>query len=129
MWLQVLGARLCSMSESRASKIAWRRGARGATYVGTLSRGADTIRLKGRDSVLGIEVVLSIPVDEIASVGVTEPVGASGDDEPAVVLDLLASEPIHLRPIGAAPLHVHSLARALGAAIAASTVLAQGGRS
>jgi hypothetical protein len=114
------------MNESRASQIAWRRGAHGASYVGTLSRGADTIRLKGRDSVLGIDVVLSIPVDEIASVGVTEPAG-SGDGEPFVVLDLPASEPIHLRPIGAAPLHVHSLARALSAVIAAPPVLAPGG--
>jgi hypothetical protein len=115
------------MCESRASEIAWRRGARGATYVGTLSRGADTIRLKGRDSVLGIEVALSIPVDEIASVVVTDSPGGSGDGGTLVVVDLPASEPIYLRPIGIAPLHVHSLARSLGALISAPTVLAQGG--
>jgi hypothetical protein len=114
------------MNESCAFQIAWRRGERGATYVGTVSRGADTIRLEGRDSVLGIEVALSIPVDEIASVGVTE-FGGPADGDPCVVLDLPASEPIQLRLIGAAPLHVRSLASALGAVIPAPTVLAQGG--
>jgi len=115
------------MNEDRATEVAWRRGERGATYVGTVSRGADTIRLSGRDSVLGIEVLLSIPVDEIASVGVTESSGDAGEGEPVVVLDLPASESIHLRPIGVAPLHVHSLARALSAVIPARAVLAQGG--
>lgn len=114
------------MSESSASQIVWRRGEHGATYVGTISRGAGAVRLEGRDPVLGIEVVLSIPFGEIDSVDVMEPSGDGGDS--SVVLDLPASESIHLRPIGAAPLHVHSLARALGAAIPAPPVLARGGR-
>lgn len=114
------------MSETNGRKIAWRRGERGPTYVGAVSRGDDTIRLTGRDPILGIDVALSIPVTEIDYVGVAE-TGSGSDDGPFVVLDLEGSEPIHLRPVGGTSLAVHLLARTLGSVTAAPTVLAQGG--
>ena len=118
------------MSETNGVKIAWRRGERGPVYVGSVSRGTDTIRLIGRDPVLGIDVALTIPVEEIDYIGVAEATVGSVDAAPVVVLDLPESEPIHLRPVGGgSSLDVHLLARALGALTSAPTVLAQGGRS
>jgi len=117
------------MSETNGVKIAWRRGERGPVYVGAVSRGADTIRLTGRDPILGIDVALSIPVGEIEYIGVAEAAVGSIDAAPVVVLDLPESEPIHLRPVGGGSLDVHLLARALGALTPAPTVLAQGGRT
>jgi hypothetical protein len=117
------------MSETDGSKVAWRRGERGPTYVGAVSGGDDTIRLTGRDPILGIDVALSIPLREIEYVGVAERPPDAVDGGPYVVLDLPGSEPIHLRPVGGNSLGVHQLARALGALTAAPTVLAQGGRT
>jgi hypothetical protein len=109
-----------------AWRIAWRRGDAGPTYVGAVSRGSEAIRLTGRDPVLGIDVALSIPIDEVGFVGVTEP-AESADGAPCVILDLIDSEAIYLRPVGSIPMHVHLLARALGAVTRAPAVLAQGG--
>ena len=117
------------MSTTNGVKIAWRRGERGPVYVGAVSRGADSIRLTGRDPILGIDVALSIPVGEIEYIGVAEAAFGSLDGGPVVVLDLPGSEPIHLRPVGGGSLDVHLLARALGALTPAPTVLAQGGRT
>jgi hypothetical protein len=114
-----------SMNQPDAPKIAWRRG-RGPTYVGAVSRGRDAIRLAGRDTILGIDVVLSIPIDEIGYVGVEEPTAAARRD-PRVIVDLAESDPIYLRPVGGSRLRVHLLARALGALTPAPSVLAQGG--
>jgi hypothetical protein len=111
-----------------ATKIAWRRGD-GATYLGSVSRGPEAIRLSGRDAVLGIDVTLSVPIDEIEYVGVLEPADDSMGAESCVIVDLAGPEPIYLRPLGSTKLHVHLLARALGALTVAPTVLAQGGRS
>jgi hypothetical protein len=111
------------MSETDGAKIAWRRGERGPIYVGAVSRGEDSIRLTGRDPILGIDVALSIPLEEVEYIGVAETgTGAF------VVLDLSGSEPIHLRPIGGHSLDVHLLARTLGTLTPGPTVLAQGGR-
>jgi hypothetical protein len=107
------------MSETDGLKIAWRRGWCGPTYVGAVSRGDDSIRLTGRDPILGIDVALTIPVHEVVYVGVAE-TGAG----PVVVLDLSGSEPIHLRPLGGRSLDVHLLAQALGALTPAPAVLA-----
>jgi hypothetical protein len=112
------------MSETDGAKIAWRRGEDGPTYVGAVSRGEDSIRLTGRDPILGIDVALSIPLEEVEHVGVAE-TGAGL----FVVLDLSGSEPIHLETIGGRSLDVHLLARALGALTPGPTVLAQGGRT
>ena len=118
------------MSHKNGVKIAWRRGERGPVYVGSVSRGADTIRLTGRDPILGIDVALSIPVGEIEYIGVSEATIGSIDTGPVVVLDLSESEPIHLRPVGAGSSpDVRLLARALGALTHAPTVVAQGGRT
>jgi hypothetical protein len=116
------------MSEANSAKIAWRRGERGPVYVGSVTRAGDTIRLSGRDPVLGIDVALSIPAGEVEYIGVVEaPVGTI-EACPAVVLDLPESEPIRLRPVGGgSALDVHLLARALGALTLAPSVLAQGG--
>jgi hypothetical protein len=115
------------MSETDGSKVAWRRGQRGPTYVGVVSRGDDTIRLRGRDPILCIDIALSIPLEEIEYVGVAETATGSIDGGPFVVLDLPGSEPIHLCPVGGNSLGVHLLARALGVLSPAPTVLAQGG--
>lgn len=117
------------MSELDSGKIAWRRGEHGPTYVGAVSHGDDTIRLTGRDPVLGIDIALSIPVAEIDYVGVSETAAGSVDSGPFVVLDLSGSKPIHLWPVGGSALGVHLLARGLGALSPVPTVLAQGGRT
>ncbi len=114
------------MSEKDGVKIAWRRGEHGPTYVGAVSRSTDAIRLTGRDPNLGIDVALSIPVEEIEDVRVVEAAARSIDGGPFVVLDLPESEPIHLRPVGGSSLDVHRLARAMGTT-PAPTVLVQGG--
>lgn len=111
---------------SAALKIAWRRGG-GATYVGSISRGPEAIRLTGRDAILGIDVALSVPIDEIEHVGVSAPAESSAAADPCVIVDLTGSEAIYLRPLGSGPLHVHLLARALAALTDAPAVPAQGG--
>jgi hypothetical protein len=114
------------MSEMESAKIAWRRGERGPTYIGAVSRTTDTIRLRGRDPILGIDVALSIPIEEIDEV-VVEGVAGSVDGSAFVVLDLPGSEPIHLWPVGGSSLDVHLLARAMGLD-PPSAMLSQGGR-
>jgi hypothetical protein len=114
------------MSETDGVKIAWHRGERGPTYVGGVSRTADTIRLTGRDPVLGIDVALSIPVQEVEHIGIVE-APSSTDGGSFVVLRLSESEPIHLRPVGGSSLDVHLLARAMGLTPAPAQ-LVQGGR-
>jgi hypothetical protein len=114
------------MSETRSAKIAWRRGRHGPIYVGAVSRSTDTIRLTGRDPILGIDVALSIPVEEIEDIGVEEVAAGSNGGGAFVVLDLAESEPILLRPVGGSSLDVHLLARTIGL-IPTSALLAQGG--
>jgi hypothetical protein len=116
------------MSETNGVKIAWHRGERGPTYVGGVTRTADTIRLTGRDPVLGIDVALSIPLEEVEHIGIAEKPSGSSDGGSFVVLRLPGSEPIHLRPVGGSSLDVHLLARAMGLA-PAPPQLAQGGRT
>jgi len=103
------------MQQSAALKIAWRRGG-GATYVGSISRGPDAIRLTGRDPILGIDVALSVPIDEIEHVGVSGAAESSAAADPCVIVDLADSEAIYLRPLGRGPLQVHLFARAIGTA-------------
>lgn len=114
------------MSETASAKIAWRRGRRGPTYVGAVSRGSDTIRLTGRDPILGIDVALSIPVEEIEDIDVEEAAAGSNDGGAFVVLDLTESEPILLRPVGGSSLDVQLLARTIGL-VPVPALLAQGG--
>jgi hypothetical protein len=68
-----------------------------------------------------------VPLGEIDYVGVSEPGEGSDRAGPCVIVDLADSEPIYLRPLGSSPLHVHLLARALGALTDAPAVLVQGG--
>jgi hypothetical protein len=116
------------MSETNAVKIAWHRGERGPTYIGGVSRTADAIRLTGRDPVLGIDVALSIPLEEVEHIGIAEGPSGSSDGGSFVVLCLPGSEPIQLRPVAGNSLDVHLLARAMGLT-PASAQLAQGGRT
>lgn len=116
------------MQQSTASKIAWRRGRSGGTYFGSVSRGPEAIRLSGCDPVLGIDVTLSVPIDEIKRVGLSESADESAGAE-CVIVDLACSEPIYLRPLGSTKLHVYLLARALDALTVAPAVLTKGGRS
>jgi hypothetical protein len=128
MWTGTCEGDSEGMKQTDSSRIAWRRGG-GATYVGSVSRTPDAIRLTGRDAVLGIDVALSVPIDEIAYVAVSEPAPWSDDAELCVIVGLADSEPIYLRPLGNTLLNVHQLARALGALTEAPAVLALGGRT
>ena len=114
------------MRKNLAERIVWRRQGVRHHYAGTLSAGEEGIRLTGRDAVVGVEVALSIPLCEIEDIRV-----AGGDEllagERCVVLELAGSEAIFLREVGAGPLHVHGLARSLGALIRAPQLLAQRG--
>lgn len=116
------------MREDLAEKIAWRRRGVRRPYVGLLSAGDEGIRLSGRDPVSGVKVALSIPLAEVEKVRVAGP----GDDlvagERCVVLELVDSEAIFLREVGVGPLHIHVLARALGALThAPPPLMVQGG--
>jgi hypothetical protein len=116
------------MRESFTDKVAWRRRGVRRPYVGTLEVSEGGITLSGRDPVSGVEVVLSIPMTEVEDVHV-----ARAGDEPlagerCVVLELAESEAIFLREVGEGPLHIHVLARTLGALTHASRLaVAQGG--
>jgi hypothetical protein len=116
------------MQNADDSRVAWRRGG-GATYVGSASRAAEAIRLSGRDRMLGINVGLVIPIAEIAYVAVSESAPWSQDAQPCVILGLVDSEPIYVRPLDDTLLNVHLLARALGPSADAPAVVAQGGRT
>ena len=115
------------MRKSLAVRVVWRRQGVRRHYVGTLSAAEEAVRLTGRDTQIGVELALSIPLAEINDVRV----GNFGDEliagEPCVVLELAGSEAIFLREIGAGPLHVHVLARSIGARIRPPQLLAQGG--
>lgn len=114
------------MQGSESFRIAWRRGS-GATYIGSVSRTPEAIRLTGRDRVLGIDVGLVIPIGEVAYVAASEPAPWSDDASCCVIVGLVGSEPIYLRPLDSTLLNVHLLARALGAVTKAPAVLARGG--
>jgi hypothetical protein len=116
------------MGKPLAEKIAWRRQGVRRHYVGTLTAGSEGIRLTGSDPVSGVEVVLSIPLSELENVRVARPDEELLAGERCVVLELAESEPIFLREVGTGPLHVHVLARSLGALTHAPPLLAQGGR-
>jgi hypothetical protein len=117
-----------AMENTLAEKIAWRRHGVRRHYVGTLATSSEGIRLTGSDPVSGVEVVLSIPLSEIEDVHI----GGPGDEllagERCVVLELAESEAIYLRDVGIGPLHIHVLARSLGALTQAAPLVAQGGR-
>jgi hypothetical protein len=113
------------MRRSLAERIVWRRQGVRHHYVGTLSAGEEGIRLTGRDAVVGIDVALSIPSCEIEDVRVAGPGDELLAGERCVVLELADSEGIFLREVGADPLHVHVLARSLGAGIRPPPILAQ----
>jgi hypothetical protein len=116
------------MRESLAQRIAWRRRGVCRPYVGSLQAGDEGIRLSGRDPVSGIEVTLSIPLSEVENVRVAGPGEELLAGERCVVLELAESEAIFLREVGEGPLHIHVLARTLGALTHASRQLVvQGG--
>ncbi len=115
------------METTLAERIAWRRHGVRRHYLGTLAAGDDGIRLTGSDPVTGVEVVLSIPLAEIADVYVAAPGAELLAGERCVVVELVNSEAILLREVGTGPLHVHVLARSLGALTHAPVLVAQGG--
>jgi hypothetical protein len=117
------------MDEMNGPKIAWHRGKRGATYFGGVSCTGDAIRLTGRDPVLGIDVALSIPVEEVERIEIADERSVPTDGSSVVVLRLPGSEPIYLRPVGSSSLDVHLLARTMGLAPEPAPQLIQGGRT
>jgi hypothetical protein len=84
------------MTKAIGSGIVWRRQGAPHTYVGTLFLSGDGIRLVGRDPTTGIELSLSIPLEEIEGVRAYAGNGAVQ----ASVLDL-RSGPIVVSGIGA----------------------------
>jgi hypothetical protein len=116
------------MRDSIMEKVAWRRRGVRRPYVGTLAADEGGIRLSGRDPVSGVEVALSIPLTEVVDVHVAGPGEELLAGERCVVLHLAESEAIFLREVGEGPLHIHVLARTLGALTHASApLLVQGG--
>lgn len=116
------------MRDGITQKVAWRRRGVRRPYVGTLDADEGGIRLSGRDPVSGVEVTLSIPLAEVQSVHVARPGEELLAGERCVVLDLAESEAIFLREVGQGSLHIHVLARTLGALTHASgPLLVQGG--
>jgi hypothetical protein len=115
------------MRKSLAERVIWRRQGVRNHYVGALSAGEEGVRLTGRDTVAGVDVAFSIPLSEIDDVHVAGPGDELLAGERCVVLELAGSNAIFLRKAGAGPLHVHVLARSLGALVGAPQLLAQGG--
>jgi len=116
------------MKEGFSEKVAWRRKGVRRPYVGRLEAGDGSITLSGRDPVSGVSVVLSIPLTEVDDVRVAGPRDGLLPGERYVVLDLAVSEAIYLREVGEGPLHIHVLARTLGALThAPRPAVAQGG--
>ncbi len=114
------------MRESFVEEVTWHRRGEHRPFVGSLTGSSEALRFSGRDPLTGIDVALSIPMEEIERVGVTET-----DDEAAgercVVLELAGSEPILCRSFDASEIHTHLLARTLDALTHAPVVLVQGG--
>jgi hypothetical protein len=110
-----------------AERIAWRRQGLTTHFVGWLRTGDDAIRLTGRDADTGVDVALSIPVAGVDRVRVAEGTDDVLGGERTVVLELGGGPAILLSPRGVRPLHVHVLARRLGALVTAPPLVAQGG--
>jgi hypothetical protein len=97
------------MNELIAQRVAWRRRSVRHHYVGRLWGGEGVIRFVGREPGTGIEVSLSIPLEEIERVRLS----ASPDETvvagAGVMLELAGSEAVFLREIapgGIAPDHL-----------------------
>ena len=87
------------MNELISERVAWRRRSVRHHYVGRLWGGEGVIRFIGREPGTGIEVSLSIPLEEIERIRLSH-----SDDEtvvagPGVVLELADSEEIFLREL------------------------------
>jgi hypothetical protein len=82
------------MRSSPTASVTWRR-RNGPDYVGAVELAEGYVRLVGRDPGSGIEVSLSIPVEQI------ETVRRSGAD--GVVLELTESQAIYVRGLGDDP--------------------------
>ena len=115
------------MNDLFTDQVAWRRRGIRRHYVGTLRAGGWGIRLTGRDPYSGIEVTLSIPLNELDDVRISESAEEMLAGERCVVLELAESEPIILREAGIGPLHLRALARTLGALIHPPALLLKGG--
>ena len=111
--------------EALVDKISWRRRSARNAFVGSLRADDEGIRLTGRDPESGIDVALSIPPAEVASVHVAAAAGEPPGDV-YVVLELGDAEPILLRQVGAEPLRAQLLARKLGS-LAQPQLVPQGG--
>jgi hypothetical protein len=83
-------------------RISWCRDSARHRYVGTLWASADRIRLVGRDATFGIEVSLSIPLDEIEQIEIDISRREPAHGEPCMVLTLVESSPILVWRVGAA---------------------------
>ncbi len=88
------------MNEVLTSYVAWRRRNIRHQYVGQLEAMVDRIRLIGRAPEFGIDVALSIPLDQITRVRSARGTGEAVLGERGIVLELARAEPIFLRELG-----------------------------
>jgi hypothetical protein len=82
------------MSFGRTAPVTWRR-RNGPEYVGAVEVVERYVRLVGRDPESGIDVSLSIPVEQIETV--------RRCDDDGVVLELTESQAIYVRGFGGDP--------------------------
>jgi hypothetical protein len=88
------------MNATLAEYIAWRRRNVRHQYVGRLEAVSDRIRFVGRAPELGIDVALSIPLEQIEGVRYAESSAEQVLGERGVVLELTGTEPIYVRELG-----------------------------
>lgn len=93
-----------------SERVAWSRESARHHYVGSLWASPRGIRLGGRDPITGIEVLLSIPREEIEAVRVSTGWDERLAGERSVILELADTIPILLRELGIDPLGADGLA-------------------
>ena len=87
------------VNELIAERVAWKRRSVRHHYVGRLWGGEGLIRFVGREPGTGIEVSLSIPLEEIERIRLSTSADETVVAGPGVVLELADSEAIFLREV------------------------------
>jgi hypothetical protein len=88
-----------AVNELIAERVAWKRRNVRHHYVGRLWGGEGLLRFVGREPGTGIEVSLSVPLQEIEHVRLAGSADESVVGGPGVVLELADTEAIYLREI------------------------------
>jgi hypothetical protein len=87
------------VNELIAERVAWKRRSARHHYVGRLWGGEGLLRFVGREPGTGIEVSLSVPLEEIEHVRLAASPDESVVGGAGVVLELADTEAIYLREI------------------------------